>query len=82
MAKPGGPSKGGTTHVVPAPDGGWNVRRGGASRASAHLDTKAEAVARGREISRNAGSELKIHNRDGKIARSDSHGGDPHPPEG
>lgn len=71
------PGKGGTTHVVPAPDGGWNVKRGGASRASGHFDTKQQAVDRAREISRNAQSELKIHNQDGKIAQSDSHGNDP-----
>jgi len=36
-----------------------------------------EAIDRGREISRNAGTEFKIHNRDGRIAQSDSHGNDP-----
>lgn len=71
------PGKGGTTHVVPDSDGGWNVKRGGASRASGHFDTKQQAVDRAREISRNAQSELKIHNKDGKIAQSDSHGNDP-----
>ena len=56
---------------------GWNVRRGGAERASGHVDTKAEAIDRGRDISRNAGTEFKIHNRNGRIAQSDSHGNDP-----
>jgi hypothetical protein len=68
-------------HVVPSPGGGWNVKRGGASRASEHCDTKREAVDRGRDISRNQGTELRIHNRDGKIANSDSHGNDPCPPK-
>ena len=67
----------GTHHVTPNPGGGWDVRRGGAERASGHFDTKREAVDRGREISRNAGTEFKIHNRDGRISRSDSHGNDP-----
>jgi hypothetical protein len=67
----------GTHHVVPNPNGGWDVRRGGADRASGHFDTKAEAIDRGREMSRNAGTEFKIHNRDGRIAQSDSHGNDP-----
>lgn len=67
-------------HVVPRPSGGWDVERGGSKRASGHFDTKAEAVERGREISRRQGSELRIHNRDGRIAASDSHGGDPNPP--
>lgn len=77
MSNKKSPGKGGTTHVVPDPDGGWNVKRGGASRASGHFDTKQQAVDRAREISRNAQSELKIHNKDGKIAQSDSHGNDP-----
>lgn len=67
----------GTHHVVPSSGGGWDVRRGGAERASANFDTKREAIARGREISRNAGTEFKIHNRDGRIGQSDSHGNDP-----
>lgn len=71
-----------THHVVPNPDGGWDVKRGGASRASSHHDTKRAAVDRGREISRNQGTEFRIHNRDGRIADSDSHGGDPFPPKG
>jgi hypothetical protein len=58
------------------------VKRGGGQRASAHFDTKAEAVDRGREISRNQGTELRIHNRDGRIGSSDSHGNDPNPPRG
>ena len=71
-----------THHVVPAPQGGWNVKRGGAERASGHFDKKQDAVDASREISRNQGTELKIHNLDGKIAQSDSHGNDPKPPKG
>lgn len=75
--------KGGRTHhVVPNPSGGWDVRRGGASRSSGHFDIKRDAVDRGRQISRNAGTEFKVHNRDGRISRSDSHGNDPFPPRG
>ena len=69
--------KGGTTHVVPADRGGWNVKQGGAQRASGHYETKAEAITAGRVSSRTRESELKIHNLDGKIAQSDSHGHDP-----
>lgn len=69
-------------HVVPNPAGGWDVERGGGERASGHFDTKAQAIDRGREISRNQGTELRIHNRDGRIASSDSHGNDPIPPRG
>lgn len=70
------------THVVPNPKGGWDVKQAGAQRASVHADTKAEAEDRGREISRNQHTELIIHNKDGKIASSDSHGHDPHPSKG
>ena len=71
-----------THHVVPDPDGGWNVRRGGSNRASSHHDTKRQAIDAGREVSRNQGTEFRIHNRNGRIASSDSHGGDPNPPKG
>jgi len=60
----------------------WKVIRGGAGRAARRHDTKAEAVKAAREISRNQNTELKIHNQDGKIAQSDSHGNDPFPPKG
>jgi len=71
-----------THHVVPDAKGGWNVKRGGASRASKHFDTKKEAEQYGRNVSRNQGTEFVIHGRNGKIQRSDSHGNDPYPPRG
>lgn len=69
-------------HVVPSPKGGWDVKKGGAERASGHFDIKKDAVDWGRNVSRNQGSELVIHNKDGKISGSDSHGNDPFPPKG
>ena len=71
-----------THHVVPNPGGGWDVKRGGASRASSHHTTKQAAIDSGRAMSRSQGTEFRIHNRDGRIAGSDSHGGDPYPPKG
>lgn len=71
-----------THHVVPAPSGGCDVKRGGGQRATSHHDTKREAVSAGRQVSRNQGTELRIHNLDGRIADSDSHGRDPNPPRG
>lgn len=71
-----------THHVVPNADGGWNVKRGGADRASSHHSTKQEAIDSARNVSRNQGTELRIHNKDGRIASSDSHGRDPNPPKG
>jgi len=67
-------------HVVPNPNKGWDVKRSGGQRASAHTNTKAEAEKIAREISINQKTELVIHGRDGKIQRSDSHGNDPCPP--
>ncbi len=67
-------------HVVPNPDGGWNVKRGGGKRASRHFDTKQAAVSWGQEVSRSQGSEFVVHKRDGTIQRKDSHGKDPFPP--
>ena len=67
-------------HVVPNPDGGWDVKRNNAVRSSLHTQTKAEAVDRARVISRNQETELVIHDRYGKIQNLDSHGNDPCPP--
>lgn len=64
-------------HVVPNPNGGWDVRRNGAERASIHTDTKQEAIDLGRVISQNQGTEFIIHNLNGQISQSDSHGNDP-----
>ena len=71
-----------THHVVNNQVGGWDVKRGGGERASSHHDTKRQAVDQARQVSRSQGTELRIHNRDGRIASSDSHGGDPNPPRG
>jgi hypothetical protein len=69
-----------THHVVPAPTGGWSVRKGGAARASKLFATKKEAESYGRKLSVREGSELVIHRSDGTIQRKDSHGRDPLPP--
>lgn len=71
-----------TTHVVPSAKGGWNVKKGGAERAIKHFDKKADAIAHGRQISKNGKSELIIHKKDGRISQKDSHGKDPYPPKG
>ena len=65
------------THRVMPHEDGWQVKRDGGKRASHVTDTKAEAEKLGREISRNQETELQVHNKDGKIASSDSHGNDP-----
>ena len=69
-------------HVVPSPNGGWDVKKSGAERVSVHTTTKQEAVDQGREISRNQGSEFVIHGKNGQIQQKDSHGNDSFPPRG
>ena len=71
-----------THHVVPNPNGGWDVKKGGSEKASNHFNKKSDAVEKGREISQNQGSEFYIHGKDGKIQSKDSHGNDPNPPQG
>lgn len=68
-------------HVVPREDG-WAVQGAGAKRATELFDRKADAVDRAREISRNQGTELLIHGRNGQIQSKDSHGNDEFPPKG
>lgn len=71
-----------THHVVPNPNGGWDVKKGGSTRASSHYATKRDAILNGRKISQNQRTEFRIHNKDGRISQSDSHSNDPFPPKG
>lgn len=66
-------------HVLPQGDG-WAVKRDHAERASGLFDTKAEALARGRELSRGIGAEMITHTRDGRIQNPNSYGKDRCPP--
>lgn len=72
----------GNQHVTPHPDGGWQVKGAGNSRATARTNTQAEAIDIGRSIARNQGSELVIHRPNGQIRAKDSYGNDPYPPKG
>ena len=70
-------------HVVSNPDGGWDVKKPDAERASGHFDTQAQAEHRAKEIlGRAGGGEAIIHGRDGRIRDSDTvaPGNDPNPP--
>ena len=69
-------------HVTPHPQGGWQVKREGANRATVRTNTQREAIDIGRSISRNQGTELFIHGRNGQIRERDTHGHDPYPPKG
>jgi len=71
-------------HVVPSPQGGWDIKKDGGKRSSGHFDTQRAAESRAREIVRNAGGgEVTTHGTDGRIRDSDTvpPGHDPHPPK-
>lgn len=69
-------------HVTKRPDGQWQVKSEGASRATKVFPTQEKAINYGREVSRNQGSELFIHRPNSRIRARDSHGRDPYPPRG
>lgn len=82
IAKKGGIKlMGKNQHVVPVDDQ-WGIKGEGNGKYTALYDTQEEAIARAREISRNQGSELLIHGKDGRIRERDSYGHDPYPPKG
>ncbi|KAA3642040.1 MAG: DUF2188 domain-containing protein [Chloroflexi bacterium] len=71
-------------HVVKNPNGGWDVKRAGAKRASSNSGTQADAEKIAKRLSANSGGgEVRIHDRQGKIRDSDtvSPGNDPNPPK-
>ena len=60
----------------------WAVRGAGNSKITRITSTQKEAIDIARTISRNQGSELFIHGKNGRIRERDSHGNDPFPPKG
>lgn len=68
-------------HVVPHGNE-WAVRGAGNSKITRVTSTQKEAIDIARTISRNQGSELFIHGKNGRIRARDSHGNDPFPPQG
>jgi hypothetical protein len=74
-----------TRFVSPNPEGGWDVNKPGASRASSHHDTQAEAQsAAHRYLHNEGGGELVTQGRDGRIRDKSTvpPGHDPYPPKG
>ena len=69
-------------HVMPHPNGGWQVKGKGNSKATVRTNTQSDAIGIARGIARNQGSELVIHRPNGQIREKDSHGNDPCPPKG
>lgn len=68
-------------HVVPNSKGGWDSKRSNAEKASKHFGTKAEAMEWSKEKSKEEGSELIPHGKDGQIQNPNSYGKDPCPPK-
>lgn len=69
-------------HVTPHPNGGWQVKGAGNSRATVRTNTQAAAFERAREIAINKKSEVVIHRPNGVIRDKHSYGNDPYPPKG
>jgi len=70
-------------HVVKNPKGGWDTKKDGASRSSAHSNTQKQAEKTAKKFSANTGGgEVRIHGLDGKIRDSDTvpPAIDPNPP--
>lgn len=63
-------------------DGKWKNKVEGKARATKTFDTKAEAVAAGREQAMKLETEHVIKNMDGKISGKKSYGNDPRAPKG
>jgi hypothetical protein len=66
-------------HVVPHGEK-WAVRGEGNERATHVADTQAEAIALAKGIASREGSEVVIHDAQGRVRDSDSYGDDPFPP--
>lgn len=66
-------------HVVPK-DGGWAVRKQGATKATKIFTNQSEAVQFARGVAKKQSGELFIHKADGTIRERRSYGNDPCPP--
>lgn len=69
-------------HVTPHPNGGWQVKGAGNSRATARTATQSDAIKIARNIAINKQSEVVIHGTNGQIREKNSYGNDPYPPKG
>ena len=75
-------SMGKNQHVLPHPDGGWQVKGENNTKATIRTKAQGDSIIKAREVAKNQRSELIIHGRDGKIRAKDSYGNDPYPPRG
>ncbi len=60
-------------HVVPAKDGGWDVKINNAGHRTYHTRKKSTAIKKARAISRKHKTELVIHDSKGRIEVKNSH---------
>lgn len=68
-------------HVIPSMEGGWQVQRFGANRATSRHSTQSEAVDRARELAKkNPSSAVIVHGVDGTVRSSSTYGKGPYPP--
>jgi hypothetical protein len=56
-------------HIMPHPDGGWQVKGEGNAKATKRFKTKEEAVAYAKTLSKNHGSNIVPHKKDGKLQK-------------
>ena len=67
-------------HVVPNPNGGWDVKSGGIKNG--HHATQKAAIQSANTSAKIERTEVVIHGRDGKFRDKNSYGKDPYPPKG
>ena len=68
-------------HVIPSGKN-WAVKGAGNSKATRIVKTQKEATTIARKISKNQGSEMFIHGKNGQIRERNTYGNDPFPPKG
>lgn len=68
-------------HVVPDSTGRWSVRGSNSLRATRSFDTQMGAVTYARSVARRMGTEVYVHDRDGRIRSKDSYCKDLFPPK-
>ena len=69
-------------HVTHRPDGNWQVKGAGNSKATVVTSPPRDAIKVATRIARNQKSEMLIHRLDGTIREKNSYGNDPYPPKG
>ncbi len=69
-------------HVTHRPDGNWQVKGAGNSKATFITSTQKEAIKIATGIAKSQKSELLIHGKNGRIREKNSYGNDNFPPKG